>query len=98
MKAQIIETRTQEIEELIASYDGAINITYRAGDEDADELVIEGRTYTVEVYIYADEYHFFTSDYFGTYTPEEREEGKNHKKVKTMRGVRSYINKFALDM
>lgn len=93
-----IATKTEEIEVLIESFNGAINITHRAGDDDADELVIEGRSYTVEVYIYADRYELFTSDYWNTYTPEERCEGKNHKTVKTMKGVKSYINKFALDM
>lgn len=94
----LIENKTQEVEKLIESYNGAIEITYRAGDEHADELVIEGISYRVEIYIYENEYHLFTSDFLGTYTEEERTDGKNHKTVKTLRGVKGYIKRYALDI
>ena len=94
----LIENKTQEVEKLIESYNGAIEITYRAGDEHADELVIEGISYRVEIYIYENEYHLFTSDFLSTYTEDERTDGKNHKTVKTLRGVKGYIKKYALDI
>ena len=100
-----IENATDEEYELLERFDGLVAMFADEGikfdgftqDEKFITVHLTAGLYEVSVEIISGKSGYFlaTTDCYGTYTEEMKEQGRNHKYVKSLKGVRGYIERMS---
>lgn len=102
-----IENATDEKNELLEKFDGLVamfeeeEIKYNGFTQDEDTkyvtLYVTAGLYEVilDICLGKKGYFLATTDCYGTYTDEMKEQGRNHKYVKTLKGVKGYIERMS---